>query len=109
MDLQCAGCGAAAQVTVTRRGIARGMCLPCFSGRAPAGLSSSFFLHLCGGVSAPAAAGLPSVAPDTRCEGCGLTYGELHRDGLMGCPRCYESFAAVVRPALRLLHGVDRP
>lgn len=43
------------------------------------------------------------------CSGCYLTEAELNRTGLLGCSRCYETFAAVIASAVEVLHGVRVP
>lgn len=49
-----------------------------------------------------------SVAALT-CSGCYLSEAELRRTGLLGCARCYETFAAVIAPAVSAIHGVRVP
>jgi hypothetical protein len=43
------------------------------------------------------------------CSGCYLTEAELNRTGLLGCARCYETFASVIASAAEILHGVRVP
>ncbi|MBC7807494.1 MAG: hypothetical protein H7145_15265 [Akkermansiaceae bacterium] len=43
------------------------------------------------------------------CSACYLTETELNRTGLLGCPRCYETFAPVIAAAAEVLHGVRVP
>ena len=43
------------------------------------------------------------------CSGCYLTETELCRTGLLGCPRCYETFLDVIAGAVATLHGVCVP
>ena len=45
---------------------------------------------------------------DQACSQCGLTRRELYAHGQMGCARCYETFAAEVRRALKEIHGETR-
>ena len=43
------------------------------------------------------------------CSACYLSESELNRTGLLGCPRCYETFAPVIAAAAEVLHGVRVP
>ena len=45
---------------------------------------------------------------DQACPGCDLTRRELYARGQMGCARCYETFTAEVRRALKEIHGETR-
>jgi protein arginine kinase activator len=45
-------------------------------------------------------------ALQTKCSNCGLKFEEFVRTGLLGCPRCYQDFHELLKPALRRLHGV---
>ncbi len=38
------------------------------------------------------------------CPGCGLRYGEFRKEGLLGCARCYETFATRLAPLLERAH-----
>ena len=40
------------------------------------------------------------------CSACGQTYAEFQKSGLLGCPVCYDAFAAQLGPLLKRLHGV---
>lgn len=42
------------------------------------------------------------------CPGCGLTYQEFARTGLLGCAQCYNTFADVLEPVVRRVHGHTR-
>jgi len=46
----------------------------------------------------------PTPASACPCEGCGLTFGEFRKSGLMGCPRCYEAFEGQVGPLIERAH-----
>lgn len=48
-------------------------------------------------------------SPERVCPGCGLTLGELHATGLLGCARCYAVFAREVEAAVEALHAVCAP
>ncbi len=39
------------------------------------------------------------------CPECGLTHAEFRSSGKLGCPACYEAFAAELKPLLRRIHG----
>lgn len=51
-----------------------------------------------GGRSAP-------VKENARCRGCGITYREFTRSGLLGCSRCYDEFGPRLEPLLQRVHG----
>jgi protein arginine kinase activator len=40
----------------------------------------------------------------SSCPECGLTFAEFRQDGLLGCAKCYESFADKLVPLLRRAH-----
>ena len=44
------------------------------------------------------------ATPACACEGCGLTFGEFRKSGLMGCARCYDAFEAQVGPLIERAH-----
>ncbi|MBP7668977.1 MAG: UvrB/UvrC motif-containing protein [Candidatus Eisenbacteria bacterium] len=43
-----------------------------------------------------------------QCPECGLPYSEFLQGGRLGCPECYASFAAQLKPILRRVHGAMR-
>ncbi len=45
------------------------------------------------------------VEAGARCRGCGLTFKQFTRSGLLGCARCYEEFASRLDPLLQRMHG----
>lgn len=45
---------------------------------------------------------------DKVCPGCGLTYGEFTKAGLLGCRHCYDTFGDVLEPVFRRIHGSTR-
>lgn len=51
----------------------------------------------------------PQAPVQLICSGCYLTEADLNRTGLLGCPRCYETFATVIASAVEILHGVRVP
>ena len=36
----------------------------------------------------------------SRCEGCGTTYDEFRRSGLLGCDSCYDAFGSIIESSL---------
>lgn len=73
---------------------------PCFD--SPLSLCEAVFPH----VSVTPAP--PVAAADRTCPSCGSSFKEITTLGRVGCPRCYEAFAAELDPLIRALHG-DRP
>jgi protein arginine kinase activator len=51
---------------------------------------------------------MPSLPPDTTCNGCGLRFDEFSQIGKTGCAECYSAFEAAIGPALEFLHS-SRP
>jgi protein arginine kinase activator len=47
-------------------------------------------------------------AEGVRCPSCGLLYSEFARTGRLGCPQCYTTFIAQLKPILRKAHGEIR-
>jgi protein arginine kinase activator len=45
------------------------------------------------------------VPAAARCPGCGTAWAEFRESGRLGCARCYEHFAALLRPLLPRLHA----
>jgi protein arginine kinase activator len=43
-----------------------------------------------------------------RCGSCGLLYSDFSKTGRMGCPGCYDAFAAQLKTLLRKTHGATR-
>ncbi|GHU74051.1 DNA methylase [Clostridia bacterium] len=43
--------------------------------------------------------------PTIRCDTCGQTYDEFQKTGMLGCPKCYESFRSQLTPLLNRIHG----
>ncbi|MDR1891755.1 MAG: UvrB/UvrC motif-containing protein [Oscillospiraceae bacterium] len=52
---------------------------------------------------------LPDLQPQAnvavRCNGCGISFGELAQSGKAGCPECYEIFYDRLLPSLQRIHG----
>ncbi len=42
---------------------------------------------------------------EKACGGCGMTLREFAREGMAGCPRCYEDFAAELESTIRRVQG----
>lgn len=49
--------------------------------------------------------GLPSRTSATRCSGCGTSFAEIARRGVVGCPECYDTFYEELLPSIRKIHG----
>lgn len=41
----------------------------------------------------------------STCTGCGLSFAEFKRSGLLGCPACYKTFEERLGPLLDRAHG----
>ncbi|MBO4382776.1 MAG: UvrB/UvrC motif-containing protein [Clostridia bacterium] len=49
---------------------------------------------------------LPSAAEESeRCPGCGASFDEIVRTGMMGCAECYDVFYDRLKPSLSRIHG----
>lgn len=42
-----------------------------------------------------------------QCPGCGLTYAEIRRKGLLGCALCYGTFKVELKELLQRIHGAE--
>lgn len=42
---------------------------------------------------------------EKRCPGCGATFDEIVRTGVMGCSECYDTFYERLKPSLMRIHG----
>jgi len=40
-----------------------------------------------------------------RCPGCGTTWMDFRATGRLGCARCYDHFAALLRPLVPRIHA----
>lgn len=50
----------------------------------------------------------PEEVPDISCNSCGISLAETKRNGRMGCPGCYSSFANYILPMLEQMHtGIE--
>ena len=52
--------------------------------------------------------GLGEMGKSPKCSACGLRYSQFKQTGLLGCSRCYESFAAQLEPLLKRIHGTSQ-
>ena len=51
----------------------------------------------------------PGRPVTTRCEGCGISYEEFRKSGLLGCSQCYGAFDRMLMPLLeRAQEGATR-
>lgn len=46
-----------------------------------------------------------AVEEEERCPGCGCTFEEIVRTGMMGCADCYDTFYEKLKPSLLRIHG----
>jgi protein arginine kinase activator len=61
--------------------------------------------HLLGAApSAESQASQEEEAPERVCDHCGLRFSALQAHNLLGCPQCYEAFAAHLEPLLQRAH-----
>lgn len=52
--------------------------------------------------------GLAGIEDNTmvkRCPGCGISFDDIARTGLCGCPECYTTFYDQLLPTLSRIHG----
>ena len=45
---------------------------------------------------------------DIECPSCGMKFGEFSKTGKLGCDKCYTSFAPMLDPLIRKIHGCER-
>jgi protein arginine kinase activator len=69
---------------------------------------SSFFEKALSGVL-----GIQLEKPEPRgeeleCPGCHMTLSRFEREGLLGCPQCYETFKDELAVLLRRMHGSNK-
>ena len=48
---------------------------------------------------------VPDDQPDITCPRCRMTLGKFIKTGRLGCPDCYQAFAAQLHPMLLQIHG----
>jgi len=46
----------------------------------------------------------PTAGTPRSCPGCGATWAEFRKSGLLGCPECYETFEEKLTPLLERAH-----
>lgn len=44
------------------------------------------------------------AASRVECSACGLSFGEFRKEGLLGCPECYQAFVNKLGPLLERAH-----
>jgi len=52
--------------------------------------------------------GLPAVktvSNEKKCPNCSCTYAEIAKQGKVGCPHCYETFADELSKTIQSVHG----
>ena len=54
------------------------------------------------------AAATAAGSSPAACARCGATFENFREAGRLGCPECYQAFAAPLRELLRRLHGSSR-
>jgi protein arginine kinase activator len=42
------------------------------------------------------------------CSACGTTIGKFRQTGVLGCPRCYDSFKSIMTNLLNQIHGSSK-
>lgn len=47
----------------------------------------------------------PTVPAGKKCDLCGATYAELAKEGKVGCPECYETFAKELERTIVGIHS----
>ena len=60
---------------------------------------------LLGSVFAPISRRSEVSAENEKCSLCGCTFSFIQKNGKVGCPKCYESFASYLAPTVKRLHG----
>ncbi len=50
----------------------------------------------------------PAEEPSAQCPVCGYQFSLFKQTGRLGCPKCYESFSAMLEPVLATVHGNAR-
>lgn len=54
--------------------------------------------------------GTPVALPGRQrtCPTCGMTESQLRQTGRVGCPDCYQTFADILNPYVRRVHGATQ-
>jgi len=78
----------------------------------PSSMLKDFFSTLFPGFQPGAEPGMPAsggrLAPGdeaAQCPVCGYRFSLFKQTGRLGCPMCYQSFAALLEPVLASVHG----
>jgi protein arginine kinase activator len=74
----------------------------------PSGLQKFSFSQLLAGMVDEMATGEEEKVGPVQCPRCGLHYTSFKETGRLGCPACYATFQAKLRPLLRRIHGSTR-
>lgn len=53
----------------------------------------------------PSAKGAGAPPAGKACAGCGLTFAQFRRSGVLGCPDCYDSFASELASLIERAHA----
>jgi protein arginine kinase activator len=48
---------------------------------------------------------VPPGDPTVQCPACGFQFPLFKQTGRLGCPQCYQSFAALLEPVIHSIHG----
>ena len=68
------------------------------------GESESLFNSMFGSLFAPVR-GERTLSEAKKCPLCGATFGELVKEGKVGCAKCYDAFAAELERTVSGIHG----
>lgn len=49
--------------------------------------------------------GVKQAQEKTKCPLCGMYYSEFVHGGKMGCGECYRTFASLIEPTIKRIHG----
>ena len=81
------------------------LCEDCYNsgGEAPALSSSSLFAQLIGALAPEL-----SLAQESNCPECGISYLEFRQSLTFGCPHDYEAFSEPLDELLQSIHGAKR-
>jgi len=51
---------------------------------------------------------LPSLARESNCKNCGLSYSDFKKSSFLGCSQCYRYFHQSLEPLLKKIHGSSK-
>lgn len=77
------------------------LCLSCAQEESPAPAPALQELLEMLGAARPAPA-------SPRCPSCGLRWADFRKTGFLGCPACYEAFAAGLKTVVKEVQGAAR-